>query len=200
MKETKLFYSPLWEADLTELGADWDQHRARMLDKVFELEKSEHGVEKTNFGGWQSHDELYVHDEFGWLIDQIMRLSNEVAPEYDSALVFNNGHLWANVNRAGNFNAMHTHPNSLLSGVVYLQTSGSEQGVIEFMDCREGSPTTHWQGFSGFAQSTPFTEGVHSVAPKEGTILFFPGWLKHWVSPNLSDTERVSLSFNIRSD
>jgi uncharacterized protein (TIGR02466 family) len=199
MQETHLFYSPLWQEDLAATSVDWPARRAAMLARIDQLEHQGGGVEKTNFGGWQSDDELYVHAEFGWLIDHIMRLSNQIAPNFSPALRFNTGHLWANVNRRGHFNAMHTHPNSILSGVAYLEVESADQGLLQFFDCREGNPTTHWQCYAPLDERTALTEETYSVKPREGLILFFPSWLRHWVTPNTTDTRRVSVAFNVRS-
>ena len=96
------------------------------------------------------------------------------------------------------FNAMHTHPDAVLSGCIYLKVDSPEQGVIQFLDAREGSPTAHWRCYTKLNDSTPLTEQAVTVSPREGDILFFPGWLRHWVTPNLTDQERVSVAFNIR--
>jgi uncharacterized protein (TIGR02466 family) len=159
---------------------------------------ADQGVEKTNFGGWQSADTIYEHPEFRWLIARVMALANEVAPQFSAQRKFDDGIMWANVNRRGDFNALHTHPDAILSGVAYLRVGGPEQGVLQFLDAREGSPTTHWRCFMRLEESTPLTSEVHSVLPREGLILLFPGWLKHWVTPNATDEDRVSVSFNIR--
>jgi len=48
-------------------------------------------------------------------------------------------------------------------------------------------------------------DGVHAmddspgdVPAAPGGLLIFPSWLYHGVDPNLTDTPRVSLSFNFR--
>lgn len=197
MEETKLFFTPLWRHSMRENGSDWVSRRNAMLEKIYALMKAEEGVRKTNFGGWQSDDDLFKFDEFEWLLENIITLGNTLAPEFCTNKQFNDGHLWANVNGKGNFNAMHTHPESILSGTVYLKFDGEEQGIIEFFDAREGSPTAHWQCYTQFEEKNLLTNDVYSVVPKEGDILFFPGWLKHWVSPNQSDEDRVSISFNM---
>lgn len=198
MQETRLFYTPLWQTSLADETREWPQLRQIMLDKIYALMAADKGVEKTNFGGWQSEDNIYQYPEFSWLIGRVMALANTVAPQFAAGRQFDDGLLWANVNRKGDFNALHTHPDSVLSGVVYLKFAREEQGVIQFMDAREGSPTSHWRCFLRLEQSTPLTSEVHAVVPREGHILFFPGWLKHWVTPNLTEDDRVSVSFNIR--
>ena len=199
MNETKLFYSPLWQEDAISALPDWPQQRDIMLAKIYALERESSGVTRTNFGGWQSEDDIYIHPEMGWVVEHIMRLSNQLAPEYSSDLAFNNGQIWANINRKHHFNAPHTHANSLLSGVFYLKVNSEDQGVIQFFDAREGTPSMHWNCFVPLKGRTLLTDDTHTVKPVEGRMLFFPSWLKHWVTPNLTDDERVSLSFNIRA-
>ena len=38
---------------------------------------------------------------------------------------------------------------------------------------------------------------VQFIPPEAGTLIIFPSWLEHGVNQNLSDAERVSMSFNI---
>ena len=47
------------------------------------------------------------------------------------------------------------------------------------------------------AEFTPWTYQSARYPPVPGRMLLFPSWLYHSVEPNLSDRERVSLSFNI---
>ena len=110
---------------------------------------------------------------------------------------FDSGVMWANVNGQFNFNAMHIHADALMSGVIYLKVAREDQGVIQFFDAREGSPAAYWRCFMNLPDETEMTQGVVTVTPREGDILLFPGWLKHWVTPNLTDDVRVSVSFNL---
>ena len=198
MEEMRMFYTPLWRADFTEREPRWALMRQVLVDKIMELARTEQGVAKTNFGGWQSGDDLYKHREFAWLIERIMATANEVAPQFSAQRRFDDGVMWANVNRQYNFNAQHTHPESVLSGVIYLKVDGEDQGVIQFFDAREGMPTNHWRCYTQLPDETELMQAVVTVAPREGTILFFPGWLRHWVTPNLTNKDRVSVSFNLR--
>jgi len=45
---------------------------------------------------------------------------------------------------------------------------------------------------------TPWTIRQVTYRPRPGGMLIFPSWLYHGVEPNLTDTPRVSLSFNFR--
>lgn len=198
MKETKLFYTPLWQTNLAELSGEWPEQRQLLLEKIFALSQNDRGVLKTNFGGWQSDEHFYRHPECGWLINQVMTLGNSVVDNISREKSFDDGLLWANINRSGDFNAPHTHPEAILSGAVYLKIATEDQGQIQFFDARDGNPTGQWSCFMQISDRTELTEDLYSVTPREGDILFFPGWLRHWVTPNRTDEDRVSMSFNLR--
>ncbi len=197
MQETRMFYTPLWQTTMVETEPRWTLMRQAMLDKIGQLLHSERSVAKTNFGGWQSAADLYKHPEFAWLMQRILERANEVAVNFSREKRFDDGVMWANVNGQYNFNAMHIHADALISGVIYLKVARDDQGLIQFFDSREGSPTSYWRCFSQLPEETEMTQGVVTVAPREGDILLFPGWLKHWVTPNLTEDMRVSVSFNL---
>lgn len=197
MKQKQLFSTPLWQENLAQLSLEWPAKRQAMIEKIYSLSEKERGVDKTNFGGWQSDDNLYKYEEFRWLLENIIEMGNQIAPDFTTTKRFNDGHLWANINSKDAFNIVHTHPDAILSGAVYLKISHEDQGLIEFFDAREGSPTAHWQCYTQFEEKTDLTTNVHSIAPEEGDILFFPGWLKHWVAPNVTNEDRISISFNM---
>ena len=37
-----------------------------------------------------------------------------------------------------------------------------------------------------------------TLTPKEGMILIFPSYLRHWVYPNEEDEDRISMAFNFK--
>ena len=38
---------------------------------------------------------------------------------------------------------------------------------------------------------------MQSITPKAGTLVLFPSYLEHKVNPNLSNEERIVISFNV---
>ena len=42
-----------------------------------------------------------------------------------------------------------------------------------------------------------FNSTVMSVTPEVGKLIIFPSWLVHYVEPNLDDSDRISMAFNI---
>ena len=107
---------------------------------------------------------------------------------------------WANVNRTGDYHALHNHPHSYLSGTYYVEVPDSyplgggrddqNPGAISFFDPRGASNMT---AIRGDGQVDP----EYRVDPNAGTILLWPSFLYHFVHPNLSDHLRISISFNV---
>ena len=107
---------------------------------------------------------------------------------------------WANVNRRGDYHDPHNHPHAYLSGTYYVampQAAPPPQenrgdvrpGAISFYDPRSAANMTAIRGDRQI-------EAEFTHHPKAGEVLLWPAFLMHFVHPNLSDEERVSISFN----
>ena len=110
-------------------------------------------------------------------------------------------HGWANVNRLGDYHDPHNHPHSYLSGTYYVQVPQDRAplrtrrdvrpGCITFYDPR--GPAVNMNAI----RSDPYIEPEYTVTPQPGQILLWPAFLTHFVHPNLSETPRISISFNV---
>ena len=110
-------------------------------------------------------------------------------------------HGWANVNRLGDYHDPHNHPHCYLSGTYYVQVptdraplrtrSDVRPGCITFYDPR--GPAVNM----GAIRGDPYINSEHTVQPSPGDILLWPAFMTHFVHPNLSETPRISISFNV---
>lgn len=95
---------------------------------------------------------------------------------------------WLNVAHPGQFHTKHDHPNSIVSGVLYLNTKPSDK-IVFLRDDRSIWSMNH-------------TElNIHNsmswwLPAIEGSLYLFPSTLMHEVPPNESDDLRISISFN----
>lgn len=106
---------------------------------------------------------------------------------------------WPNINRRGDYHSPHNHGWCYLSGTYYVQMppeetgeeipQGAKPGCISFYDPRGA---VNMLGFSGPEEGPEYT-----VRPTAGTLLLWHAAINHFVHPNLSSTERVSVSFNV---
>ena len=93
---------------------------------------------------------------------------------------------WITSNSKGEYSPVHNHLNADISGVYYYQ-SNEKDGSIFFV-----TPTLAMTN----SIFTKFSENIY-VKPEEGKLLMFPGWLQHGVTTNMTDSDRISLAFNI---
>lgn len=161
------------------------------------------GVAISNVGGWHSKSDLLnwpepeiaaLKDVFSQCVGRMMQL----AVRHDPGKAVEAGFVmdaWANVNRAGNINAAHSHPGYHWSGVYYVSAGDPDRarpqnGILEFYDPRGAAN----------AFTTPgFTFGVtHAITPEAGMIVLFPSWHLHAVHPYHGAAERISIAFNAR--
>lgn len=110
------------------------------------------------------------------------------APKDDVSLYITQS--WSNVTHPGECHHAHTHPNSFISGVLYVSTDATDNimfvrpmvnGISVNVDAVE------WNIFNSITWQYPV---------KSGGIVLFPSSLGHEVPTTVSKTSRVSLAFN----
>lgn len=167
---------------------------------IYDWMKQDDGIKKSNRGGWHSDVDMHKRKEFteirDWITDQVSRVEKELCLVEDSQMIMDN--MWANVNRKGDYNQLHTHPKAHISGVYYVRTPSPEQSKIWFYDPRHAykhHPLNHDSKKIIEERHTNLWAEVH-FTPQEGRLILFPAYLEHSVDPNMSDNDRISLSFN----
>jgi uncharacterized protein (TIGR02466 family) len=190
----KLFYTPLLRFRVPE-------HQAldeALLAEGERLRTVSEGVNKSNRGGWHSEGNLF--DEAAEPIQTLRRAARlsvleatkSIAAKVDAEKLDMKLFAWMNMNPTGGFNAPHTHPGAHWSGVYYVrqpQVETGNSGMIEFLDPRSDLPG--WR----LLQSKAFRP-KRKLRPEAGEIVIFPSYLVHWVYPNETGGERVTIAFN----
>ena len=151
------------------------------------------GLSFSNRGGFHS-DYLNLKDKH--LQSFIIALTKSYS-EYAKLFNFKNPlnilGLWANINEYKDSNAIHYHPDSLISGVFYVKAKNNS-GSIQFYN---QDIVNHCIKPSHISKYNELNSSTWGLEPEENTLLLFPSWLKHEVLPNLSALTRISISFNI---
>lgn len=94
---------------------------------------------------------------------------------------------WTNYTEPGEFHHKHEHPNSIVSGVFYIQTS---QDKIMFFRDKYSQILFKPSEWNSFNSETWWVEA------KPNHVLFFPSSLAHSVPKTESSKTRISLAFN----
>lgn len=97
---------------------------------------------------------------------------------------------WLNYTDTGGYHHEHFHPNSVFSGVLYLQT-----GLLDSITlCRREEPLILHIPNTGYSDINSTTHTISDLY--EGKIVIFSSKLRHKVAEVFESTPRVSLSFN----
>ena len=178
----------------------WDVNLNFNLDslkkEIDEITKEDEGRIISNQGGYQSKNiDIQKHTHINFLSQAILINSNSFKKELnleDKSILQN---MWINKNYFKDYNILHNHPNSCISGVYYVQCP-KKSGEITFENPAADGIGYVWD--KKIINYNDHTSSVWNMTPKPNRLLLFPSFLKHYVKPNLSKEERISLSFNIK--
>ncbi len=103
---------------------------------------------------------------------------------------------WININGPGAYNILHSHPNSHLSGVMWIKAP-KDCGVISFDNPNGHQTYTEINSYNQEFNDQFFIHHSYWLPPIEGRMIIFPSHLQHEVKENNSNEDRISVSFNI---
>lgn len=196
-----LFVTRLYRAQLSEQGApiDADELEATCLSIADDDEAGQEWCEANDFPGYTSYASL---DDLPWrfpIFKDLVTVLDAHAAAFAEDLAFDlDGRglkldsLWINILPTGGVHTSHIHPHSVISGTTYVAMP-SDASAIKFEDPRlammMAAPTRKKDAATGL-------KTFHYVAPKVADVLLWESWLRHEVPMNMSDEERISVSFN----
>lgn len=192
-----------WMFATPVIGYQWQDSAVlnrELQDLVLEREAADNSVRNSNAGGWQSSDDLLLWgapctDELKRRIEALLMavLRETSADKADLPQTRFRLDCWANVNREGDYNVVHSHPNALWSGVYYVAGGDPDPdvpyaGKIELLDPREAA--TYIQAHKTIMDQRCL------INNEPGFMLMFPSWIKHMVHPHRGAGTRISIAFN----
>ena len=184
MQQDDIKFLLLWPTAVMQ--SRFVEHLEDMTREVYRLTTIPNSIKKSNYGGWQSDIRLHDNPVFAPLCSRISAVCAQVFKVRGAAL----HQMWACINKRGDQNLIHSHTNNYnLSGVHYLSVP-RDSGEIVFRDPRPGANQAPYRLFKDDGDSEYFM-------PSDGLLLLFPSWLEHFVLPNQSDSDRISVSFDL---
>lgn len=178
---------------------DADSLNHQLTKEIRVRQGVEPSIKRSNVGGWHSASDFFGRQEPAHkaLAKQILGMMADLTRRYDPSVDFSKANLipdgWININPPGAYNSPHDHKTAFWSGAYYVDMPDDEgsSGMIEFLTPLKPMLSN---GFIGGALG----RDNYALRPTAGTALIFPGSIQHWVHPNLSDSDRVTIGFNGR--
>lgn len=195
-----LFATPL-------IAHRWDDGallNAELAASIVAHRLSSEGENKTNVGGW--HSETGQLEFCGAAGRTLLRHMYELGDEATRRVLIEAGqpvrpmrwtlHAWANINEAGDFNRVHTHPGCTWSGTYYVDTGDPPA------DAEQGTPIALFDPCQGRANTFlhPEVPNFITVRPEPGLMVLFPSYLPHMVYAHRGGRARISIAFNLRRE
>ena len=190
--QRELFFSvPFFYYDIEDSK---ELNRELVRDILKWREEDKEGINRSNRSGWHSTIDMHSKEEFHKITKAINDTQSKLSKieNYHSDWSLLVESMWANVSPKYAYNTFHDHPNSLWSGVYYVQCP-ENCGRIKFPNT-----SSHWKLEPIYKEDESQSHQWYSVhyEPIEGRMILFPSTMGHEVEQNLSDVDRISISFN----
>ena len=148
----------------------------------------------SSSAGW--HSEYNLHEQQSFLQHSLLiyaHIAHSMRNLSDAPFIINS--MWASVNKTGDYNYSHTHLGVDFSGVLYLQAPFN-CGDIVFED-ENARFRYNWKLDTEIKEENGYHDSMW-FHPTEGRCLIFPAHLRHHVERNQSETDRISIGFNLK--
>ena len=186
-----LFPSPVHIFDID----GFDELQDDLIDHVYKLKKQDpNGHIISNRGGWQSKgfdlsfDGDVLHTTILEVLKSFFFIKNTTSMVTSA---------WVNINSPGAYNVRHSHPESNISGVLWVKCP-KDSGNIEFINPTAHQSYTEIEAYIDKFKEKNLAYQSYWFNPIEGRMMIFPSHLEHEVTQNKSNEDRISISFNIQ--
>lgn len=167
-----------------------------IIEYIHQLMKNDKGRILSNIGGWQSNNVDHQNPVFKDLFEIFRLKVNEYIDTMNWNIYAEIDNVWINVNYKNNSNRSHVHPNSILSGVFYINVP-ENSGSIFFENPSKTLFKTNLP-FGSKNRDDPILNSEIRYDSIQKRLLIFPGFVPHFVDINNSNYERISIAFNTK--
>lgn len=196
-----LFATRLYRAALSERGdpIDTGELEASCYSIAEDDEAGQQWCEENGYPGYTSYASL---TDLGWrfpIFADLIAVLDAHVKAFAEDLEFDLGDrelkledIWINILPEGGSHASHIHPHSVISGTTYVSMPGGTS-ALKLEDPRlpmmMAAPTRR-------KEARDELRSFIYVTPEPGEVLLWESWLRHEVPMNMSEEDRISVSFN----
>jgi uncharacterized protein (TIGR02466 family) len=166
---------------------------------LFKQEMLSEEVDSPNYGERSKNSYILEEPEAIDLKSYILGLTSQYGKllgyDYES---YRFGQSWVSYKHPGQHHTMHSHPNSLISGVFYFGEPTDKTPAIKFHKFAGGFNVSYLSPkFVKDKRELKYSQTEFSIEFTPGLLLLFPSYLHHSVPLNKTDKTRCSLAFNV---
>jgi len=199
-------------AETTLAGMEAPNARLRELFLAWEadttLKRMSEPTAVIKVGVYESDFQLFTREDpdlkalataclqrLGYLVARLNGYSNE---EMSRLRIYQ--HSWYHITRNGGYTAAHNHPMASWSGVYCVDPGDAppagvvNNGTLRFLDIR-GAANMYMDQGNAYLDS-PYSIADLAFNLQASTLLLFPSYLLHEVSPYYGQRERITVAFN----
>ena len=187
-----IFSTPIWTSHLNEYQ-DVNKRMEEYIKKQMVLDSK--GKKASNINGWHSENFNLKDEEVVFFINTISVKIQKAMEDMGWDLKKNKieiPNIWSIINKRGSSNAMHIHSNSYISAAYYVKAP-EKCGDIVFYDPRQSRLVRKPK----ISKLNNLNGEEVNIKPTDGLLVLFPSYLYHSVNENLSNEERIVISFNV---
>lgn len=171
-------------------SAELSVSAAEVHDGCVQLKHNYESAGNSNRDGWQSPGfgsgaPLLV---FEALSAQVIEFANTVSASEQLGAKFRVANWWANINDAGAYNVVHSHPGTDLVVIYYPKVSAQSGDLVLVRNDSALSSNL----FNNRRRELSFP-----LRPETGRAYAFPAWFLHYVEPSQDAEPRVSVAYNL---
>lgn len=129
-----------------------------------------------------------------FVLDKVNYYGQEILNyDYES---YRFGQSWISIKEPGQHHTLHTHPNSLISGVIFYGANQENTSSLTFHKMTGGFNVSYIMArYRQGPRSMYATDSIH-IPYKPGLLLLFPSYFHHSVPLNQTNRSRKSIAFN----
>jgi uncharacterized protein (TIGR02466 family) len=167
---------------------------------LYQQEMLSEDIDEANYGQRSKNSYILDEPQAGELRKYILDIAGIFGSEmlkYDYQ-EYRFGQSWISYKHPGQHHTMHSHPNSLISGVFYYGEPSDNTPAIKFHKLLGGMNVSYISPkMKSDKRDSKYAIEFMSVDFRPGLLLLFPSYVHHSVPVNKTDKVRCSLAFNI---
>ena len=179
-----IFPTPIY---ISKLNRDITKKELSFIDKTkLDIYKNESNITSNNTYILNSKELKNIKEELDLKIqdyfDKVISPANTITPYITQS--------WLNYTETNQYHHKHAHPNSLVSGVFYINCN-EEHDKIKFFNDKYSTIKPEIKDWNIWNSETWW------FSVKTGDVILFPSSLTHMVETKQGDNTRISLAFNV---